>query len=256
MNCELKTAISGFALQVERLYSQLIAFAGIDPASARESGPSLGGKLLFAGELNAESRALIVAASIAGAASLAVSRDPAAQGQAIREGTIDFSVNSLDEALRILKNEIRKRQPVAVCLALPATTTIADFERGLHERGVVPDLTGPPHAPGAGLSAPEGALLVWSVASAGPRWLPRLDALAAACLEPEETAARQWLQHAPRYLGRLANGVRLMRCREEPAARFLSELRLRTESGEIAVEAEVRHDVGGRITLHRFSPPK
>jgi len=256
MNGELKTANSGFALRVEKLYSQLIVLAATGPATARESGSSLGGKLLFSGELDAESRALIVAGSIAGAASLAVSRDPAAQRQAIREGTIDFSVNSLDEALRILKNEIRKRQPVAVCLALPAATTIADFEREWRERGVVPDLTGPSAAPGAVLQGPEGALLVWSVASAAPQWLPRLDALAATCLEPEEAAARQWLQQAPRYLGRLAHGLRLVRCREESASRLLSELRLRTESGEIAVEIEVSQEIGGRISLHRFSPPK
>ncbi len=244
---------SGFALQVERLYSQLIAFARPAPSPAYESAFPLGGKLLFAGELNSQSCAVVVAAGIAGAASLAASSDSAAQRQAIHEGMIDFSVNSLDEALRILKNEIRKRQPVAVCLALPAAASIADFERELHIRGVVPDLA-EQDLKKAGLPEPEGVLLEWSVAASPSLWLPRLDDVAAACLEPEETAARQWLRFAPRYLGRLAQGVRLVRCREKSASRFLEEVRRRTESGEIAVEVEVRQEPGGQLSLHRFVP--
>ena len=56
------------------------------------------------------------AANIAGAASLSATADVATQKQAIRDGVVDFLVTSLDEAARILKNEIRKRQPVAVCV--------------------------------------------------------------------------------------------------------------------------------------------
>jgi len=75
----------------------------------------LGGMLLFGGDIGtAESqghgRDLLFAANIAGVASLAASDDPATQRQAIREGVVDFCVNSLEEALRILKNEVRKRQ--------------------------------------------------------------------------------------------------------------------------------------------------
>ena len=45
-------------------------------------------------------------------------------------------VNNLDEALRILKNEVRKKQPVSVCLE-------GDLAATLHEaveRGLQPDL--------------------------------------------------------------------------------------------------------------------
>ena len=240
-----------FPLQVEKLYSQLIAHAGPQPATPGESDLPLGGKLLFAGELTSQSRARIVAASIAGAATLAASRDSAAQRKAIHEGIIDFSVNSLDEALRILKNEIRKRQPVAVGVTLPP----AHVEREMQERGVVPDLTESVIGRTAEGEKHEGALLEWSVASGGPQWLPRLDTLAASCLEPEETAAHQWLRLAPRYLGRLAQDVRLMRCRERSASRFLAEVRRRTESGEIAVEIDVKQEAGGQVSLHRFLPP-
>ena len=70
-----------------------------DPVVLRpDTEPSLGGKLLYAGELDAEARALLVAANIAGAASLAASADAAARKQAMRDGVVDFLVTSLDEA--------------------------------------------------------------------------------------------------------------------------------------------------------------
>ena len=121
-----------FAMQVERFYAGLILAA--KPGSDTE--PSLGGRLLYAGQLGADARALLVAANIAGAASLAVSADAAAGKQAMRDGVIDFLVTSLDEALRILKNEMRKRTAVAVCVVQDSE---ADFARLLLERGVLPD---------------------------------------------------------------------------------------------------------------------
>ena len=71
-----------------------------------------------------QGRALVVAANIAGAATLAATADRAAQKQALRDGVADFLVTSLDEALRILKNQLRKRETVAVCVALrPAVSS-------------------------------------------------------------------------------------------------------------------------------------
>ncbi len=77
-----------------------------------------------------------MAANIAGAASLVATADRAAQKQAIRDGVADFLVNSLDEALRILKNQLRKRETVAVCVGLAPEAV----EREMQERGVLPDL--------------------------------------------------------------------------------------------------------------------
>ena len=111
-----------FALAVERFYTALVATANADtaaqdPLANSELEPGLGGKLLYAGLLDEVGRNLVVAANIAGAATLAASPDPAAQKQAVRDGVVDFLVTSLDEALRILKNEIRKHETVAVCVA-------------------------------------------------------------------------------------------------------------------------------------------
>src|SRR5438270_10726114 len=122
------SAESTFALRVLSFYTQLI------PADSQTS--DLGGKLLYAGALDDNGRALITAANIAGAASLCATENEQDQKQAIRDGIVDFLVTSLDEALRILKNEIRKRAPVAVCIAAPH----AESELQMSERGVAPDL--------------------------------------------------------------------------------------------------------------------
>src|SRR5579863_3841643 len=121
-----------FAQRVLSSYLRLVPAGGA-------SDPDLGGRLLYAAELDEDARALIVASNIAGAASLSATADPLQQKQAVRDGIVDFVVNSLDEALRILKNEIRKRTPVAVCVAQAGETVKWEMV----ERGVLPDLVRP-----------------------------------------------------------------------------------------------------------------
>ena len=213
-----------FPLLVDRFYASLIRHA-----SSAEVG--LGGHLLYVGELDENGRALMVAANIAGAASLAATGDSAAGKQAIRDGVADFLVTDLDEALRILKNEIRKREPVAVSVAAAP----AAIEREMIERGVLPDLvreswcgrrdTLPPRdfggspipiAPAA--PAQHESILAWSLDESPAKWLPRLDAIAMEWLasddSPSAQIARRWLRFAPRYLGRLASNVRVLSCPE------------------------------------------
>jgi urocanate hydratase len=257
-----QSAALNLALQVERLFTALIQTAPTNSTSE----PSLGGKLLYAGELDADGRALIVAANIAGAASLSATAGQSAQKQAIKDGVIDFLVNSLDEALRILKNEIRKSQPVAVCIAASPQSV----EQEMQERGVQPDLLRP-----GTLGAPQYAsflskgarpiqitlpesnavLLAWSVATAPAIWLPKLDVLAFDCLELEDASTRRWLRLAPRYLGRLAQGQRLLRCTIETAQMFLEQLRDQVEQGEIKVPVEIRLNNLAQTLHHQFSPP-
>ncbi len=217
----IELAATGFPFQVERFYAALssaaasisplkpetpVADAASDrnpnpgPALDPDLGPTLGGQLLYAGELDAQARALVVAANIAGAATLAVSADAGAQRQAIRDGVVDFVVNSLDEALRILKNEIRKRETVAVCVAVATEGCESDFALEMLERGVRPDLLGPGGIAAGKLAAliPPGlariepveasadqVFVAWSVARAPAVWLPALDKIAAGCLTPE-----------------------------------------------------------------------
>ena len=69
---------------------------------------------------NADGIAAVIAASVAGAASLCVDADADGLRQGLRSGFIDFVVGNLDEALRILKNELRRGLPVSVGLAVNA----------------------------------------------------------------------------------------------------------------------------------------
>jgi urocanate hydratase len=218
-----------FTLQAERFYASLI-FA-MDSGEPPE--PSLGGKLLYAGELDAEARALVVAANIAGAATLTASADAEARKQAMRDGVVDFLVTTLDEALRILKNEIRKRETVAVCVS-QAPKTIA---REMQERGVMPDILRPIKLVSLHDSQ---AILAWRVASMPALWLPRIDAIAADSLTLEEESARRWLRLAPRYLGRLAQGARVLRCSESTAKSLRQRVQEVVESGEIGAAVEVK----------------
>ena len=235
----IESFVSGFTLQVERFYAGLLSVA--------ETG--LGGKLLYAGELDVEARALLVAANIAGAGSLAATADAAAAKQAMRDGVVDFLVTSLDEALRILKNELRQGQTVAVCVVLPSESVA----EAMRERGVLPDLGLPFQA----APADEGqALLVWRVASSPTLWLPKLDALALDCLPPQAGRARRWLQLSPRYLGRLGQGERLLRCNRRFAAEFILQARRRVESGEIPVPVEITFSGRGELNEHRLTPPE
>ena len=166
-------------------------------------------------------------------------------------------MTSLDEALRILKNEIRKRETVAVCVALEPETV----EQEMLERGVAPDLL----RPGAADSLVDQTLLCWRVASSPSIWLPKLDAIALDCLEENMGApgldsetwdsARRWLRLAPRYLGRMAQGVRVLRCSESAAANFLERMREVVESGEIGVAVEIKLYAEWRAEQLNFMPP-
>jgi urocanate hydratase len=194
-----------------------------------------------------EACALLVAANIAGAASLTASANAAAGKQALRDGVVDFLVTSLDEALRILKNEIRKRETVSVCVALEPETV----EQEMLERGVAPDRL----RPDAADSLEGETLLCWRVASSPSIWLPKLDAIAGASLGSKDVTARRWLRLAPRYLGRMAQGIRVLRCSESVAANFLERVRDEVESGEISVSVELMLSRERQSEQYSFAPP-
>jgi hypothetical protein len=250
------SAALDFILHVERLYASLIrhaSSAGMEPGPTAE--PALGGKLLYAGDLGPDGRATLVAGNIAGAASLAATADPGAGKQAIRDGAADFLVNSLDEALRILKNEIRKREAVAVCIA--AAPEMVECE--MLERGVVPDLTSHIEL------VPETSgqvLLTWRVDSAPAQWLPKLYRIAVDCLESHAgegaDAAVRWLRLAPRYLGRLAQGVHIVRCNPETANDFIQAAQNAVNRGEIAVQVRIamKESLNGSEDSFVLQPPR
>jgi hypothetical protein len=212
----------------------------------------LGGKLLFVGELDDQSRRLVRAANIGGAASLGATADVATQKRAIRDGVVDFLVTSLDEAARILKNEIRKRQPVAVCVSANSDAVAAEMA----ERGIVPDLQRPSNPTSTTLNQPDPTedtvLVAWSVSTAPARWLPRLDELALECLGQEDGAARRWIRQAPRYLGGMARGFRLVSASHEFGSRFVERVRERSAAGEIGASGQIQLSFRGACNGFNF----
>jgi hypothetical protein len=275
----LSPAAFAFIAQVEEAFATLLRPAGRVETSLGETGldeTGLGGKLLYAGELDEAARVFTVAANIAGAATLAASSDPAAARQAMRDGVVDFLVNSLDEALRILKNQVRKREPVAVCVSVAAES----IEREMLVRGVVPDLSfsedftgahvrwkelpGEPTRKPQDRSSPIESLtpgqeraadeemtwLTWRVADSPALWLTKLDALALDSLSSDDGRARRWIERAPRYLGRLAQNARTLRVTQQQAALILA----RFGAAGISVPIEITLGPWGASQADSLSP--
>ncbi|MGH9326256.1 MAG: urocanate hydratase [Terriglobia bacterium] len=96
----------------------------------------LTGKLVVSAGMGGMGGALPLAAAAHGAAFLGIEVAMATITRRIREGYCDYCVNDLDEALRILKIAIRRRQPVSVGLVANASETVPELAR----RGVLPDV--------------------------------------------------------------------------------------------------------------------
>jgi hypothetical protein len=226
------TAIKRELSAVHMLYAAMVQW--LNP----ESG--MGGKLLFAGELDQAGCRFVRAANIAGAASLTATADASVARQAMRDGVVDFVVTSLDEALRILKNEIRKRQPVAVGVAVSPQDIVAEMV----ERGVLPDLL----PPAAAQSSAAGSALAVLQAQGARRievlpepsdrqfvilpipeaWSQRSAEFDAVLLEfvPEDDHVnRRWLRLSPRYLGHPARRLRSFECDAETASKLADRVK-------------------------------
>ncbi len=216
--------------------------------------PELGGSLLVYLGLDRRGIALAIAANIAGAASLGVEPELARAKVSIRRGACDFLVNTLDEALRILKNEIRRKKAVSVVLGGGAPGIVAEMvERGVQPEIVVGDAPGMAtlEARGArrlGWALGEGVAVTWGIAREPLRWLPVVDRVAAEALDPAGPEARKrWLEAAPRYLGRELAGQRYLRMSEAEAEAFVVAVRCEVESGGIPVAVTVTRDGSGTV---------
>jgi urocanate hydratase len=94
------------------------------------------GKLIVSGGMGGMGGAQPLAATMTGAAFLGIEVDPERIQKRLKSGYCDFMVNSLDEALRIVNDALRKRQNISVGLV----GNCADVIPELAERGVVPDI--------------------------------------------------------------------------------------------------------------------
>jgi len=96
----------------------------------------LAGKLIASGGMGGMGGAQPLAATLNGAAFLGIDVDPERIKRRVKTGYCDVMVNDLDEALRILKNAVRKREATSVGLVGNCADVIPELAR----RGVVPDL--------------------------------------------------------------------------------------------------------------------
>jgi urocanate hydratase len=122
--------------------------------------PDWGGALILACGLNSDGAALALASNIAGAVCLSLEDDPAVAHNALRSGACDFVVNTLDEALRAMKNEVRKHLPLSVGLQGDTTQILGE----LLERGIAPQLftnfTEKPHETAAASLKASGTIMI------------------------------------------------------------------------------------------------
>jgi urocanate hydratase len=201
--------------QTLRLYGEL--------ASRRAS---YGGQLIFTSGDACSATGLPAAVSIAGGTTLALDPDASAVKATFRSGGIDFVVNTLDEALRVLKNEVRQHKPLSVALISEMEPVLAEIAA----RGVLPDLqvtldppsnpllvpsTPPPQLIGVaqlhltnaeGLAAPTDTLTAWlkqhSLTEAliqPATTLRALDEQLLALIPATDSVRRTWLQRIAHY---------------------------------------------------------
>jgi urocanate hydratase len=111
-------------------------FETFSAAGERHFGGDLSGKLIVSGGMGGMGGAQPLAATMTGAAFLGIDVDPERIKKRLKTGYCDFMVTTLDEALRILKNAVRKKENVSVGLV----GNCADIIPELAERGVGPDI--------------------------------------------------------------------------------------------------------------------
>lgn len=105
-------------------------------AARKHFGGSLAGKLVASGGMGGMGGAQPLAATMNGGAFLGIDVDPERIKRRVKAGYCDVMVTDLDEALRILKNAVRKGETASVGLV----GNCADVIPAMAKRGVVPDL--------------------------------------------------------------------------------------------------------------------
>jgi urocanate hydratase len=111
-------------------------FETFSAAGEKHFGGDLAGKLIVSGGMGGMGGAQPLAATMTGAAFLGIDVDPERIKKRLKTGYCDFMVTTLEEALRILKNAVRKKENVSVGLV----GNCADIIPELADRGVVPDI--------------------------------------------------------------------------------------------------------------------
>ncbi len=220
---------------------------------------SLAGKLIATAGFGLDGMELALASTIAGAAFLGIEPDPQRLKAAIHNASCDFMVNTLDEALRVLKNELRKHKPLSVGLLGDA----AEVVPAMVERGVQPDMLSETssmddaahraaweqlHQRGARIirigGVPPDTLqdgeifdVVWTAAN--PQDLQSLDRLALELLPSDDRIRHRWLEQAPACFYRQLPRKRVLSLRQEELNQLLEACRSSTFARSLQAPATV-----------------
>jgi urocanate hydratase len=249
---------------VYRRYAQLQWIRG--ERFQGESADGLAGLLLTCVGFDLEGAELALATTIAGGTFLGIDPSTEHLKAAVRNGACDFMVNTLDESLRVLKNELRKKNALSVGLLGQATAILP----AMVERGVQPDLladTGSSaidlacdyqssiqeligrgaiqvdlHAPTIDPSD-ESSEVIWTASSIAD--LRRMDQLALRQLPADDSVRRRWMRQAPAYFHRQRPLQRVLAMRSEEVTRLAEEFKNAISAGEIDPSATfVQHADG------------
>jgi urocanate hydratase len=218
----------------------------------------LAGLLLACVGFGMEGAEMALATVISGGTFLGVDSSPEHLKAAVRNGACDFMVNTLDESLRVLKNELRKKKALSVGLLGEASAILASMV----ERGVQPDLVSEPGTPATESARPyqpalltvveRGAIQVDAhVGNAGPsgkfvevEWtassladLRRIDALALQQLPADDSIRRRWLQQAPAYFHRQRPLQRVLGMHSEEVSHLAAAFNNAAFAGEVQSSA-------------------
>lgn len=244
---------------VYRRYLQLLSIAAAQFTDASANG--LAGLLLTCVGFGLEDAELALATTISGGTFLGIDPSTEHLKTAVRNGSCDFMVNTLDESLRVLKNELRKKKSLSVGLLGDATATL----HAMVERGVQPDLvadcgesnhtaggdypsalllliergTVPVDTRALNHSLDSGFLeLIWTAASIAD--LRRMDELALQQLPEDDSIRRRWLQQAPGYFHRQRPLQRVLGMHSEEVSRLAEDFQKAISAGEIQSPATLR----------------
>jgi len=173
--------------QTLQLYGELLA---------RTPATGWPGKLILS--VGNASSGLAAAACIAGAACLVLDEDTQAVRSTFRDGGFDFLVNTLDEALRVLKNEIRQHRPLGVALTAPREAALDEArDRGLYPDLLIGNAELPTRTSLELTEEPSTALTSWLAAR---NWqITTLAANEPSPAFPPDDPRHVWLRNLPRY---------------------------------------------------------
>ena len=111
-------------------------FETFSAAGQKHFGGNLEGKLIVSGGMGGMGGAQPLAATMTGACFLGIDVDPERIKKRLRTAYCNHMVNSLDEALRLLNDAVRKKESISVGLV----GNCGDIIPELAERGIVPDI--------------------------------------------------------------------------------------------------------------------